>query len=107
MRTRLSGAIMTSNIKLGIDTYSVQGKIFDVVTRAGIDNLLVTIYDVARDAGTTAAPFAEWMKSATRIGIVQSDAYGQFSFTYDKDDFTTLVPNRKRLYLLVVISAPA
>ena len=91
----------------GTDAFSVQGNIFDVVTKQGIGNLLVTIYNVDQGADRAASStLAQWLEKATRVGSVLSDEAGLFSFQYDKDDILARGAENRRLDLLVVISAP-
>ncbi len=89
------------------ESFSVQGKIFDAVTKAGIGNLLVSVYDVDTAAGVGArSTYAELLKGATRIGSVLSDDTGQFSLGYSSDDVAAGRRDKTRLDLLVVVSAP-
>lgn len=89
------------------DAFSVQGKIFDAVTKQGIGSLLVTIYDVNKAAERAASPaLTAFLKISTRVGSVLTDDAGLFTFNYSKDDILALGADKQRLDLLVVISAP-
>ena len=111
LRKAVSGgshpSIMISNSTSNSDSFSVQGKVFDIATKEGIGNLLITIYDVNKGTERAASPvLAALLKISTRLGSVLSDDAGLFNFTYSKDDILALGPKKKRLDLLVVISAP-
>ena len=90
------------------ENYSVQGKIFDVATKNGISDLHVTIYDVNRTATSdAAATLPSLLKIATRLGSVLSDASGQFTFSYGRDDVLSLASGeKKRPDLFIVVAAP-
>lgn len=86
---------------------SVQGRLFDATTKNGISGLQVTVYDLTQGferAGATGLDAL--LKHATRVGSVLSDKAGEFVLNYDKDDIAALHSEKRRLDLLVVVSAP-
>ena len=96
---------MTNNPATG--SFSVQGRVFDLATKRGLGNLLVTIYDVDEAAGSVTYPsLASLMEVSTPIANARCDEGGGFVVRYGKDDLLALGTEKKRLDLLVVISAP-
>lgn len=89
------------------DTFSVQGRVFNATTKAGIGGLLVTVHDVNPGAERTgAAELAVLLKQATRVGSVLTDENGAFVLNYDRQDIDAMRSEKRRLDLLVVVSAP-
>jgi hypothetical protein len=88
------------------DSFSVQGRVFDVTTKQGIEGLLVTVYGLNGDAGREAeSDLDALLKNATRLGSVPCGEDG-FSFNYDKNDILAINGEKPRLDLLIVITAP-
>lgn len=103
---------MTDRATTGIDTdsaetFTASGRVFDVTTRTGLPELVVTIYDLAAPPHESAhTTLAELLKGATRVGSVATDADGAFTFDYDTHDIAAVTADKKRLDLLVVVTAP-
>src|SRR5262245_37375696 len=88
-------------------TCSVQGRVFNAVTRGGIVDLVVTVYDLNKGADRSAVDdLGALIKNAIRVGSVLSDETGAFVLNYDQDDIAALHTEKRRLNLLVVVSAP-
>jgi hypothetical protein len=89
------------------DTFSVQGRVFDAATKSGIGGLLVTVHDLNTGAERTgAAELEALLKQATRVGSVLTDENGAFALNYDREDILAMRSEKRRLDLLVVVSAP-
>jgi hypothetical protein len=89
------------------ETLSVQGRVFDTTSKRGIDGLLVAVYDLQpRSEPDGAVELEALLRHATRVGSVLSDDAGAFVLNYDKKDLVVLNGDKRRLDLLVVVSAP-
>src|SRR5688500_8098196 len=89
------------------DSFSVQGRVFDVTTKQGIGDLLVTAYNLNNGFARTAnSDLESLLKNSTRVGSVVSNETGSFKLNYDRIDITALQNEKQRLDLLVVIAAP-
>jgi hypothetical protein len=95
---------MSTIKQLQSEQFSVQGKVFDVVTKNGISNLLVTVYDVNNGADRRSARLDNLQNHSVRIGSVLSNDGGLFVFNYYLNDIIN--GEKRRPNLLVVISAP-
>lgn len=94
------------------------GKVMLKETKAGIPNLLVEVYNfalgtrpeeilpggVAPDRSTAAA--AHTLALGDRLGSTLTGVGGQFSLTYDDEDFRRRNPQEKRPDLLLMVRAP-
>jgi hypothetical protein len=98
---------MSTNLAADSGSFSVQGRIFDAVTKDGLANLLVTIYDIDKSIERASnSSIAALLKNAMRIGSVVSQDNGAFSFRYGREDIASLENGKSRLDLLLVVSAP-
>lgn len=89
------------------DMFSVQGRVFDVLTKKGIGELLVTLYDINDAVGRAASSDLEGLlKNAQRAGSVLTGEGGAFSFAYNKLDGAARNAQSKKPNYLVVVSAP-
>jgi hypothetical protein len=88
-------------------TFSVQGRVFDASSRNGVAGLQVTIHGLGPEAQATRGPTLDGLlKQAARVGSVLTDSSGAFDFKYDQDDIAAVPGDRKRLDILLVVSAP-
>jgi hypothetical protein len=93
--------------KRNSNSFTVQGRVFDAVTRNGLDGLPVTVYDMNEGFECTGkADLDVLLKNATRVGTVLSDENGVFRLNIDRDDIASPNSEKRRLDLLVVVSAP-
>jgi len=88
-------------------TFVAGGRVFDITTRRGLPELVVTFYDIGDHArGTNETGLAEASRRATRIGSVATDAEGAFTFRYDAHDIAAVAGGKQRLDLLLVVTVP-
>src|SRR5688572_22280990 len=89
------------------ETFSVQGRVFDATTKAGIGGLLVTVYGINKDFGRARdGQLGAMLKDAIRGGTALSDENGGFALSYERGDVTATRGEKRRPNLLVVVSAP-
>lgn len=86
--------------------FTVQGLVFDEITRRGIEGLLVTAYDLGPTPDHEAGSLTELLNGSARLGSVLSDDSGRFSLEYDEGDFIHGDTGKRRPHLMVVVSAP-
>lgn len=85
--------------------YTVQGQVFEAGSRQGIGGLLVTFYNAILDGGIEAETRREsLLKNATRLGSVDTQGTGKFTFTYQPEN--VLGAARAGFNLVVEVSAP-
>jgi hypothetical protein len=86
------------------ESFVVQGRIFDALSKGGLGNLLVTAYHVDGQ-GSDGGPIVK-AERRSRVGSVPSDDDGHFQVSYDAADIARLAGDGGRLNLVLVVSAP-
>lgn len=98
--------LMATAPTVGKSRNTITGKIFNLDTKAGVQGLTITVYDLNQGfAPSTLTTLPDFIKNSVRLSSFSSDDNGTFEYDYTPEDLRTLHPEKRQLDLFLVIAA--